>query len=172
MTSFLYTFLLSIVIIGFICMRGHKKVLRQTNREWFLKNVDFFYNRSNFVGYLMLNPSLNMIYLIIKVNILFSQNIFLRRRFTIISFFAKNLIISLVWTLISVRNTQLSFLQGRHIYIYIYIYIYIVIHKQTISLYQNSSVWLDPQDTSSRDRNPADFTSVGYLTPERPTFSA
>ena len=27
--------------------------------------------------------------------------------------------------------------------IYIYIYIYIVIHRQTISLYHNSSVWLD-----------------------------
>ena len=33
------------------------------------------------------------------------------------------------------------------IYIYIYIYIYIVIHRQTVSFYQNSSVWLDPQDT-------------------------
>ena len=29
------------------------------------------------------------------------------------------------------------------IYIYIYIYIYIVIHRQTASLYHNSSVWLD-----------------------------
>ena len=28
-------------------------------------------------------------------------------------------------------------------YIYIYIYIYIVIHRQTVSFYQNSSVWLD-----------------------------
>ena len=28
-------------------------------------------------------------------------------------------------------------------YIYIYIYIYIVIHWQTVSLYHNSSVWLD-----------------------------
>ena len=27
--------------------------------------------------------------------------------------------------------------------IYIYIYIYIVIHSQAVSLYQNSSVWLD-----------------------------
>ena len=27
--------------------------------------------------------------------------------------------------------------------IYIYIYIYIVIHRQTVSFYQNSSVWLD-----------------------------
>ena len=28
------------------------------------------------------------------------------------------------------------------IYIYIYIYIYIVINRQTVSFYQNSSVWL------------------------------
>ena len=28
-------------------------------------------------------------------------------------------------------------------YIYIYIYIYIVLHRQTVSLYHNSSVWLD-----------------------------
>ena len=27
--------------------------------------------------------------------------------------------------------------------IHIYIYIYIVIHRQTVSLYHNSSVWLD-----------------------------
>ena len=36
---------------------------------------------------------------------------------------------------------------------YIYIYIYIVIHRQTVSFYQNSSVWLDTQD-----RNPSNFT--------------
>ena len=51
--------------------------------------------------------------------------------------------------------------------IYIYIYIYIVIHRQTFSLYHSSSVWLDPRYTSSRHRNPADFTSVGYLTQEK-----
>ena len=44
------------------------------------------------------------------------------------------------------------------IIIIIYIYIYIVIHRQTVSLYQNSSVWLDTQDARSRDRNPANFT--------------
>ena len=37
--------------------------------------------------------------------------------------------------------------------VYIYIYIYIVIHRQTVSFYQNSSVWLDTQDARSRDRN-------------------
>ena len=45
----------------------------------------------------------------------------------------------------------------------IYLYIYIVIQRQTVSLYQNSSVWRDP---SSWDRNPGDFKSVGYLNPE------
>ena len=33
--------------------------------------------------------------------------------------------------------------------LYIYIYIYIVIYRQTVSLYHNSSVWLDTQDASS-----------------------
>ena len=32
---------------------------------------------------------------------------------------------------------------------YMYIYIYIVIYRLTLSLYHNSSVWLDTQDTSS-----------------------
>ena len=42
--------------------------------------------------------------------------------------------------------------------IHIYIYIYIVIHRQTVSFYQNSSVWLDTQEARSRDRNPSNFT--------------
>ena len=42
-----------------------------------------------------------------------------------------------------------------NVYINIYIYIYIVIHRQTVSFYQNSSVWLDTQDARSRDRNPS-----------------
>ena len=50
-----------------------------------------------------------------------------------------------------------------YIYIYIfinwiYIYIYIVIHRQTVSLYHDYSVWLDMQDASSWDRNPPKFT--------------
>ena len=36
--------------------------------------------------------------------------------------------------------------------------VYIVIHRQTVSLNQNSSVWLDTQDASSWDWNPANFT--------------
>ena len=43
---------------------------------------------------------------------------------------------------------------------------YIVIHRQTVSIYHNSPVLLGVQDASSWDQNPADFTSVGYLTPE------
>ena len=36
--------------------------------------------------------------------------------------------------------------------------IYIVIHRQTVSFYQNSSVWLDTLDARSRDQNPSNFT--------------
>ena len=45
-----------------------------------------------------------------------------------------------------------------HTYIYIYVYINIVIHRQTVSFYQNSSLCLDTQDARSRDRNPSNFT--------------
>ena len=38
--------------------------------------------------------------------------------------------------------------------------IYIVIHKQTVSFYENSSVWLDTQD--ARNRNPSNFT-IDYV---------
>ena len=43
-----------------------------------------------------------------------------------------------------------------HTHIYIYIYIYIVIHRQTVSFCQNSSVWRDRLDSGSWDRNQAD----------------
>ena len=46
----------------------------------------------------------------------------------------------------------------RYICVDIYKYIYIVIHRQTVSFYQNSSVWLDTQDARSQDRNPSNFT--------------
>ena len=36
--------------------------------------------------------------------------------------------------------------------------VHIVIHRQIVSFYQNSSVWLDTQDARSRDRNPSNFT--------------
>ena len=42
--------------------------------------------------------------------------------------------------------------------LYIYIYIYIVIHRQTVSFYKNSSVWLDTQEARSRDQNSSNFT--------------
>ena len=58
------------------------------------------------------------------------------------------------------------------IYIYIYIYIYSVIHRQTVTLYHNSSVSLDPRDTSSRDQNDADFTLLGYLILDPSSISA
>ena len=48
-------------------------------------------------------------------------------------------------------------IEGRNhnTYLYIYIYIYIYSHPQTVSFYQNSSVWLDTLDARSRDRNPS-----------------
>ena len=48
--------------------------------------------------------------------------------------------------------------------------IYIVIQRQTVSLYLNSSVWLDMRDASSWNRNPTDFSSVGYSTPNLSSF--
>ena len=39
----------------------------------------------------------------------------------------------------------------------ILVYIYIVIHRQTVSLYHNSSVWLDRLDSRSWDRNLVDW---------------
>ena len=38
---------------------------------------------------------------------------------------------------------SLSLSLSIYIYIYIYIYHIIVIHRRTVSIYQNSSVWLD-----------------------------
>ena len=48
----------------------------------------------------------------------------------------------------------------------IYIYIYIVIHRQTASLYYNSSICLHMPDASSWDRNPHNFplSQFGDLT--------
>ena len=51
-----------------------------------------------------------------------------------------------------------------------YIYIYICSHPQTVSLYYDSSLCLDLRDASSRDWNPAVFTSFGYFTPEPSSF--
>ena len=43
---------------------------------------------------------------------------------------------------------------------YIYIYIYIVIHRQTVSFYQNSSVWLNRLDSWSWDWNLVDYIYI------------
>ena len=44
-------------------------------------------------------------------------------------------------------------------------------YQQTVSLYHNSSVWLDSRGASSWDQNSADFTSVGHLTTVPSSFS-
>ena len=65
---------------------------------------------------------------------------------------------------ISISECYLSlFIYILYIYIYIYIYIYthtlyIYCYPQTVSLYYNSSVWLNTRDASRRDRNPHNFT--------------
>ena len=41
---------------------------------------------------------------------------------------------------------------------------------KTVSLYHNSSVWLDPREASSWHRNSVDFTSFRYLAPEPRNF--
>ena len=49
---------------------------------------------------------------------------------------------------------------GNECYLLCYIYIYIyIIHRQTVSFYHNSSMWLDTRDASSWIRNPPMFTS-------------
>ena len=45
--------------------------------------------------------------------------------------------------------------------------IYIVIHRQTVSLYHNSSM----RDALSLDQNATDFTLIGYLTQTPSSFS-
>ena len=52
-----------------------------------------------------------------------------------------------------------------YIYVCIYIYIYIVIHWQTVSLYHNSSVWLDTWDAPNWDQNLLNFMSGWWHTP-------
>ena len=52
--------------------------------------------------------------------------------------------------------------------------VYIVIHRQTVSFYQNSSVWLDTQDARSQDQNPSNFTLdcvSDHSTPKRTTLA-
>ena len=44
-------------------------------------------------------------------------------------------------------------------------------HRQTVSLYHNTSVRLDHRNGSRKDRNPADFQSIGYLPHKLSSFS-
>ena len=44
------------------------------------------------------------------------------------------------------------------LFVYIYIYKYCVIHRQTVSLYHNYSVWLDTENASSWGRDLPNFT--------------
>ena len=66
------------------------------------------------------------------------------------------------WKIISTEHFHLKILKGKYTTVFnrtcLYIYIYIVIHRQTVSFYQNSSVWLDTQDAQSQDRNLSNFT--------------
>ena len=57
------------------------------------------------------------------------------------------------------------------LFVSMYICIYIVIHRQTVSFYQNSSVWLDTQDARNRDRNPSNFTLDWFQTCRPPSGS-
>ena len=53
-------------------------------------------------------------------------------------------------------------------------HICIVIHRRTVSFYQNSSVWLDTQDARSWDRSPSNFTldcDSDHLSTTRTTFA-
>ena len=54
--------------------------------------------------------------------------------------------------------------------LFLSLYILIVIHRQTVSLYHDSSIGLETSDASSWNRNPADLTSVGYLTLQQLSF--
>ena len=57
------------------------------------------------------------------------------------------------------RGSGISVLAARHDDdLMKHAFIYIVIHRQTVSFYQNSSVWLDTLDVRSRNRNPSNFT--------------
>ena len=57
------------------------------------------------------------------------------------------------------RGSGISVLPARHDDDdYYYLFIYIVIHRQTVSLYRNSSVWLDTQGAWSWDQNTTNFT--------------
>ena len=66
-----------------------------------------------------------------------------------------------IYTYIYTHTYLLLSLSLSHIYIYIYIY---DIHRQTVSPYHNSAVWLDMGDDPSWDQNPLNFTSGWWHT--------
>ena len=76
--------------------------------------------------------------------------------------------IYIIYMSVHIFSTYLSYVFiHTHTHTHIYIY-YIVIHSQTISLYHNSSLWLDTRDARSGDRNLGNFTP-GYSTAQAPT---
>ena len=74
----------------------------------------------------------------------------------------KNSLLDLKSKILKAKTPQTHYIYNiilhQFVYIYIYIHTYIVIHRQTVSLYHNSSEWIDTQDASSWDRNPPNFT--------------
>ena len=58
----------------------------------------------------------------------------------------------------SYKTCSPSWVTNIHTHTHTHIYIYIVIHRQTVSFYQNSSVWLDTWDVWRWDGNPSNFT--------------
>ena len=74
----------------------------------------------------------------------------------LLSIYLSILLFSSICLFIYIYNSWSNFARTHStIYIYIYIYIYIVIHRRTVSLYHNSSAWLDMLESRSWDRNPA-----------------
>ena len=73
---------------------------------------------------------------------------------------AKHVLLVLWWWLVrwEISCCTATIFSATTLSIYIHIYIYIVIHRQTVSLYHNSTVWLDTQDSSSWDQNLPNFT--------------
>ena len=53
------------------------------------------------------------------------------------------LCLDVLYCTVAQKNVALSFSLSLSLSVYIYIYICIVIHRQTVSLYYNSSVWRD-----------------------------
>ena len=95
------------------------------------------------------------------IYIFFFVQLFLKRLFFVaLCIFYLRKVFSKGWRSKQAENSQkvIFLFVLSLLFFYIYIYKYSVIHKQTVSFYQNSSVWLDTQDARSRDQNPSNFT--------------